>query len=396
MTADPDRPSTPETPLHAPQPPTSTPGGSGDAPGPGLDAAEAALVDSPPDWYDDGCSRDCREQHTYRWGYCALAAPPEPHVDILRVRDDMGDGHPGIATESLTVTELAERVEAALRTIPIRLGPNARAMLDCGEPVRLSGGEYGRLALAVAADLAGQWQAAMRPGEQHPAARALLAALDDQPSGYCPHCGRGDCAPTADQYAAIQHELKQAEAGEHVRQRLQSGTMPVRRVRLDDDPDPDVFRRRIADAARTVRLRLGPNALAMVQRGEPIPLSLGEADQVADAVLAVVQPHLDRLRGDLEHYEETVVGDLNEKNIELARCAGRALAALARVRAAVAERRAEVAEYEAEHPPSAWSDAVTVTCDRIDDALRPEVEPQGIHDTEGQPTTEETPAGPPA
>lgn len=55
-----------------------------------------------------------------------------------------------------------------------------------------------------------------------------------------------------------------------------------------------------------------------------------------------------------------------------------ARAALERVRKVVAERRAEVAEHEAENPPSAWSDAVTVTCDRIEDALRPKPEPQGI------------------
>ncbi|MFF2650567.1 hypothetical protein [Streptomyces sp. NPDC058045] len=41
-------------------------------------------------------------------------------------------------------------------------------------------------------------------------------------------------------------------------------------------------------AARTVRLRLGPNAVAMAQRGELITLSGGEADEVADAVLAVL------------------------------------------------------------------------------------------------------------
>ncbi|MFI5985088.1 hypothetical protein ACIBEA_30005 [Streptomyces sp. NPDC051555] len=49
-----------------------------------------------------------------------------------------------------------------------------------------------------------------------------------------------------------------------------------------------------------------------------------------------------------------------------------------RVRAAVAERRAEVADYEAENLPSAWSDAVTVTCDRIDYALQIFPPPTGI------------------
>ncbi|MFD6553748.1 hypothetical protein [Streptomyces sp. NPDC058398] len=45
---------------------------------------------------------------------------------------------------------------------------------------------------------------------------------------------------------------------------------------------------------------------------------------------------LDQLYADLEHYEEHVVGDLNEKNISLARRAGLAEAALDRVRAALA------------------------------------------------------------
>jgi hypothetical protein len=61
-----------------------------------------------------------------------------------------------------------------------------------------------------------------------------------------------------------------------------------------------------------------------------------------------------------------------------------------RVRKALAERRAEVADYEAELPASAWSDAVTVTCNRIDDALRVFPPPTGIHvAADGQP--KETP-----
>ncbi|WP_406730925.1 hypothetical protein [Streptomyces sp. NBC_01794] len=51
---------------------------------------------------------------------------------------------------------------------------------------------------------------------------------------------------------------------------------------------------------------------------------------------------------------------------------------LERVRKAIAERRTELAEYEAEHEPSSWSDAVSVTCSRIEDALRIFPEPLGI------------------
>ncbi|MCI3240257.1 hypothetical protein [Streptomyces spinosisporus] len=49
------------------------------------------------------------------------------------------------------------------------------------------------------------------------------------------------------------------------------------------------IRDRIAEAARTVRLRLGPNAIAMAQRGEPIILNMNEADDLADAVLPVLR-----------------------------------------------------------------------------------------------------------
>ncbi|MFR9796597.1 hypothetical protein ACL02U_11935 [Streptomyces sp. MS06] len=57
---------------------------------------------------------------------------------------------------------------------------------------------------------------------------------------------------------------------------------------------------RIAKAARTVRLRLGPNAAAMAQHGDPIILNMSEADDLATAVLAELAPELDRL-ADLEH-----------------------------------------------------------------------------------------------
>lgn len=45
------------------------------------------------------------------------------------------------------------------------------------------------------------------------------------------------------------------------------------------------------------------------------------------------------LQADLDHYEEHVVGDLNEKNIALAQRAGRAEAAIARVRSLAADMR---------------------------------------------------------
>jgi chromosome segregation ATPase len=70
--------------------------------------------------------------------------------------------------------------------------------------------------------------------------------------------------------------------------------------------------------------------------------------------------------------------------------AQQAEAATARVRAAIGRRRTEVAEFEAEHEPSAWSDAVTVTCARIEDALRPLPDPIAIRMPAPTDTTGET------
>jgi len=59
-------------------------------------------------------------------------------------------------------------------------------------------------------------------------------------------------------------------------------------------------------------------------------------------------------------------------------------AIIERVRKVIAERRIEVAEREEDGmlpfgtPGASWCDAVTVTCDRIDDALRFPNGPQGF------------------
>lgn len=108
------------------------------------------------DWYEAGCRRSCSEQHTYIWGNCALApesAKPEPTVSILRVRPDT-DGGMGIVTESFTVTELADRIEQALHSVQITLGPKSLELIRDGHRMHLTGGEYRDLALAAAVDLA--------------------------------------------------------------------------------------------------------------------------------------------------------------------------------------------------------------------------------------------------
>ncbi|MGW7001352.1 hypothetical protein ACWGCW_00645 [Streptomyces sp. NPDC054933] len=62
-------------------------------------------------------------------------------------------------------------------------------------------------------------------------------------------------------------------------------------------------------------------------------------DTLRDDELAQARARIAELESDLEHYEETVVGDLNEKNIALARQAARAEATIARVRALAADMR---------------------------------------------------------
>ncbi|MCI3279182.1 hypothetical protein [Streptomyces cylindrosporus] len=99
----------------------------------------------------DGCHRACRAKgkHSLIWGGCEHATPPEPTVSMSVVYDDT-DGHKSIGFDMYTVPQLAELIEPALRTIRIRLGPNALALLERGQEVQLSAGEYASLALAAA------------------------------------------------------------------------------------------------------------------------------------------------------------------------------------------------------------------------------------------------------
>src|SRR5690606_12610428 len=94
----------------------------------------------------DGCGRKCRlaQKHTLTWGECERAPVPEATVSLSKIFRD-GDGYPSIGYDSYTVQELADLIEPALRKVQIRLGPNALAMLQRGETVGLSGGEYADL-----------------------------------------------------------------------------------------------------------------------------------------------------------------------------------------------------------------------------------------------------------
>lgn len=85
--------------------------------------------------------------------------------------------------------------------------------------------------------------------EEHCAAfaDAVLPIIEGLPNrGYCEHCGRGDCAPTAEQYHQLTQRAEQAErerdeyrerftnqitAGSELVEKLQQAEAAVRRVR---------------------------------------------------------------------------------------------------------------------------------------------------------------------
>ncbi|MGW4493806.1 hypothetical protein [Streptomyces sp. NPDC004376] len=99
----------------------------------------------------DGCNSECRRagQHSLRWGGCEYAEKPEPTAEICKTYTDI-DGYPSIGYDSYTVEQLAELIEPALRRVGIRLGPNALALLERGQTVSPSGGEYANLAREAA------------------------------------------------------------------------------------------------------------------------------------------------------------------------------------------------------------------------------------------------------
>ncbi|MBM9510054.1 hypothetical protein [Actinacidiphila acididurans] len=132
-------------------------------------------------------------------------------------------------------------------------------------------------------------------------------------------------------------------------------------------PVDEALTQRVAEALLTVQLRLGPNALTMAQRGEPIRLSLGEADTAAAAVLAELASELasvrmysalsaanaryrleiDRLTGLLGQYADRAIanGQRAEQAEDLLRIAHETSNASEAARAA-AVQRAEEAEAQ--------------------------------------------------
>lgn len=103
------------------------------------------------DWYEAGCHRSCRFEHTNTSGGCAHApaAEPEQRLSVLRVRT-LEDGYDGIVTQVYTLAQLTDAISAAIRTVGITIGPNSLKLLEDGVRMRLTDGEYDAMAMTAA------------------------------------------------------------------------------------------------------------------------------------------------------------------------------------------------------------------------------------------------------
>lgn len=67
--------------------------------------------------YEMGCSRDCRETHSLRWGACELAVPPPPRLNLSMwhtwIAEDgvMSGGHSSVTVEEAQA-EIARYLQA--------------------------------------------------------------------------------------------------------------------------------------------------------------------------------------------------------------------------------------------------------------------------------------------
>lgn len=68
--------------------------------------------------------------------------------------------------------------------------------------------------------------------------RAELATLRAVARGYCPHCGRGDCAPTVHDWEAERQRAEQAEAAID---RVRALHRPVEGLGYGSDDDPGAY-----------------------------------------------------------------------------------------------------------------------------------------------------------
>lgn len=213
------------------------------------------------DWREAGCARDCTEQHTYTPGRCALAVVPDtPPRPLIASVEPMPDGMPGIV---------------------VRARPTASTITDTQLDQLYA--ENDRLA----AELADYDQRVQRLD-------AELAALRQVARGYCHACGRGDAAPSVDDWEQQKQRADEAEG-----------------------------QLRLADAMRQQNLDA---AAAAIQRAEQAEAALARVRDACDrlrraAVLADGQPHTDRERG-IIHAVNRVLTALNTPPAETTGQAG--------------------------------------------------------------------------
>lgn len=121
-----------------------------------------------------------------------------------------------------------------------------------------------------------------------------------------------------------------ASADDDVADLVGALSTPPRRPTVDAPAgDQQTMHEQYAAAARTVQIRLGPNALATAQRGEPIILNATEADALAEAVANVRDDRVDQLRAEVER--------LGAELVDTVRGAGRLSDLLRSARTAHAE-----------------------------------------------------------
>ncbi len=64
------------------------------------------------DWYERGCSRSCRTEHTRTWGWCDLAEEPAPRLNLHAFEVfTASDGHQSMRYRPLTAEEALAEIE---------------------------------------------------------------------------------------------------------------------------------------------------------------------------------------------------------------------------------------------------------------------------------------------
>lgn len=129
--------------------------------------------------------------------------------------------------------------------------------------------------------------------------------IPETPEGLAEYLSNWDGAAAI----VLQDLIKQCEH-EPTAYRLWGEALDLRAAQKAVASQADQRQEQVAAAIRLVKIRLGPNALAMAQRGEPIILNAGEAETLAAALDDIRDVELDHLRernAYLEGYNEREV-----------------------------------------------------------------------------------------